>query len=120
MSPRAPAGPTRGWTITASYGKTGTRRVTRPRGIWPEGPGWSRLRALTHQRPRRDWLYLRSTPIATGGKSGSLVTRPEFRSFWRSPTMVNMVSRGQLARRVSSRPRGRQLEQVVGGGDQGG
>jgi len=55
MNPRAPAGPTRGWTITASYGKTGTRRVTRPRGIWPEGPGWSRLRALTHQRPRQDW-----------------------------------------------------------------
>src|SRR6266508_523022 len=87
MNPRAPAGPTRGWTITASYGKTGTRRVTRPRGIWPEGPGWSRLRALTHQRPRQDWLYLRSTPIATCGTSGSNVTRPEFRSFWRSPTV---------------------------------
>jgi hypothetical protein len=49
--PRAGRG---GGQSPADMRRQGRAESTRPCGIWPEGPGWSRLRALTHQRPRQD------------------------------------------------------------------
>jgi hypothetical protein len=79
-SPRAPAGPTRGWTSTARYGKTGAPDHAPPRDL-ARGPGGVKTPGPHPPAPSAGPLYLRSSSIATSG-SQSLVQRPKFRTSW--------------------------------------